>query len=62
MKNNKCYGSTKVGTRGQIVLPIELRKKLNIKKGELLFVVENNSCIKIMRSDIVDKMLDSVGE
>ena len=58
--SNKCYGSTKVGARGQIVLPIELREKLDIRKGELLFVVENNACIRIMRSDVLNKLLEGV--
>ena len=33
------FGSTTVGERGQIVLPIELRKKLQIKAGDKLIVV-----------------------
>ena len=60
-KENKIYyGSTKVGSRGQVVLPIELRKKLKIKEGELLFVCEDGNCIKIMKSEILKKALKRV--
>ncbi|KXA89080.1 hypothetical protein AKJ57_05865 [candidate division MSBL1 archaeon SCGC-AAA259A05] len=35
----KFYGSTTVGSRGQIVIPSELREELDIDSGEkLLFV------------------------
>jgi AbrB family looped-hinge helix DNA binding protein len=33
------FGSTTVGERGQIVLPIELRKKMQINAGDKLIVV-----------------------
>lgn len=34
----KAYGSVTVGERGQIVIPVELRKTLNIKSGDQLMV------------------------
>ena len=35
----KFFGSTTVGERGQIVLPVELRKKLKISPGDKLLVL-----------------------
>lgn len=35
----KIYGTVTVGTKGQIVLPNELRKRLNIEPGDQFFVV-----------------------
>ena len=35
----KFFGSTTVGERGQIVLPVNLRKKLGIKAGDKLLVL-----------------------
>ena len=58
MNKKKCYGSTKVGSRGQIVIPIELREKLDIKEGEILFVVENNNTIEIVKAEVVQKALN----
>lgn len=33
------YGTTTIGEKGQVVIPIEARKALNIKKGEKLLVL-----------------------
>jgi len=37
----KTYGSVNIGERGQMVIPAELRKKLNIKSGDALMVFAN---------------------
>ncbi|MFH0771041.1 MAG: AbrB/MazE/SpoVT family DNA-binding domain-containing protein [Candidatus Omnitrophota bacterium] len=34
----KVYGAVTVGERGQLVIPAELRKALNIKSGDQLMV------------------------
>ncbi len=34
----KAYGAVSVGAKGQIVIPSELRKELNIKAGEQLMI------------------------
>ncbi len=64
MKNQKkedsCLRTVKVGSRGQIVLPVEVRKKLDIKEGETLFVLEDNSRVEIIKSEKVKKALDGV--
>ena len=39
VRHFKFFGSTTVGERGQIVLPVELRKKLNINQGDKLLVL-----------------------
>jgi AbrB family looped-hinge helix DNA binding protein len=57
-----CCGAVKVGERGQIVLPVEIRKKFNIKSGEQLFIVENGNHIKLMKSNVVSKLLDEIGD
>ncbi len=58
MNNKKCYGSTKVGSRGQIVIPLEIRKKLNIKEGEILFVIENENGIEIVKAQVIEEALN----
>ena len=57
-KEDLLYGSCKVGSRGQIVIPLELRKKLDIKEGEVLFVIEDGNNIKIMKNHVIRKILD----
>lgn len=58
MNNRKCYGSTKVGSRGQIVIPLKIREKFNIKEGEILFVIENDKSIEIVKAEVVEKALN----
>ena len=64
MKPLKFYGSTTVGERGQIVLPISLRRDLDIKKGDTLIVIGNNHVKNIMlfNEDTMDKYLDFISE
>ena len=38
----KTFGVTSVGERGQIVIPGEIREKMNLKKGEKPFVFARN--------------------
>ena len=38
MFDKEFYGSTTIGERGQVVIPIEARKALGIEKGEKLLV------------------------
>ena len=35
----RIYGTVKVGDRGQVVIPSDARKELDIKPGELLLVM-----------------------
>jgi len=59
-KDKIICGSVKVGSRGQVVIPLEVRKKFDIKEGEILFVVENGSRIELVKSNILKKALDNV--
>ena len=56
----KCYGSCTVGDRGQIVLPVDARKRFNIKPGDKLIVVsadnENFEKVVLLKSDSMAKM------
>lgn len=37
-EDHKFYGTTSIGKRGQMVVPIEARRSLNVKEGEKLLV------------------------
>jgi AbrB family looped-hinge helix DNA binding protein len=42
IKNKKCghfHGMTTMGEKGQVVVPAEARKKMNLEKGEKLLVL-----------------------
>ena len=48
MKEMKFYGSTTIGERGQIVLPVKLRDDFKIQKGDKLLVIGNATAYRII--------------
>ena len=55
----KVYGAVTVGDRGQLVIPAELRKALNIKSGDQLMVFANfdKRVISLMHSKDFSRFL-----
>jgi AbrB family looped-hinge helix DNA binding protein len=54
----KIRGKTTVGQRGQIVIPLELRRELHLKVGEQMFVfTRDNGTIVFMRAADMDQAL-----
>ena len=62
-KDIKFYGSVTVGERGQIALPVELRKKQGIKQGDKLLVLgrdeKDTAGVFLMKGDMLSKMMES---
>jgi len=57
----KCYGSATVGERGQVVLPVEIRKLFGIKPGDKLIVMgvdKGFQSVSLMKSEAVTKMFE----
>ena len=53
----------RIQEKGQVTLPIKTRKKLGLKKGDLVAVVETNEGILITPQQIVaSSTLDQIGE
>ncbi len=55
------HGSTTVGERGQISLPISIRRKYNIKAGDKLLILGKGEddlwCILLLKGEILSKLL-----
>jgi AbrB family looped-hinge helix DNA binding protein len=53
------FGSTTVGERGQIVIPIEARKRLGIDLGDKLMVFgrPHGGGLVLMKAEIVSKIV-----
>jgi AbrB family looped-hinge helix DNA binding protein len=52
------YGITSVGERGQVVIPAEIRTKMDLKKGEkLLIFSRGKNFIGVLRADEMGKHL-----
>lgn len=58
IKQNKLYGTTTVGSRGQIVIPAKARSELDIKPGDQLMVVTKMG--KVLSMIKVDKIADII--
>jgi AbrB family looped-hinge helix DNA binding protein len=53
----------RVQEKGQVTLPSELRRRLGLKKGDLVAVVETEDGILITPQEVVtSKALDRIGE
>jgi antitoxin PrlF len=49
--------------KGQVTIPLEIRKKLGLKKGDLVTFVETESGVLIKPAEIiVSEALDEIGE
>ncbi len=61
----KLFGATTVGQRGQIVLPVDLRKERDIKPGDKLLVMsrqESGVPILLIDADSMAGMLTEAEE
>lgn len=53
----------RVQEKGQVTLPAEIRRKLRIKKGDLVAVIETPEGVLIVPQEVVaSKALDRIGE
>ena len=60
--NSRLYGTVKVGDRGQVVIPAEARKELDIKPGDLLFVMSgrNRRGIAMVKADAMKELAQKI--
>ena len=71
MKNNemvgrfKCYGSTMVGPRGQMVIPVNARKELGIESGDTLLAFTASSGhpgLILIKADTLEEMMNMMSD
>jgi len=64
IRKHQFYGTASVGERGQIVLPVELRKAFDIKKGDKLLVIGHTHAMNIVlfKADAIDEYLEAMTE
>lgn len=62
-KNNHLGigGITKLGERGQVVIPAEIRKNMNLENGDQLLVFcKHNHFIGLIKAENLDNMLTDI--
>lgn len=56
------FGVVKVSSKGQIIIPVDLRNDLGIKDGDQLYILKNkNNDILLVSLDRMEKILSSYG-
>jgi len=61
MNKNKYVGICKVGEKGQIVIPKEIRNMFNINPGDSVIVLcDKNKGIAILKADEIESLTDKV--
>ncbi|MCK9273145.1 AbrB/MazE/SpoVT family DNA-binding domain-containing protein [Candidatus Gracilibacteria bacterium] len=63
--NKKCgvkmHTTVTVGTKGQVVIPQEVREMLNIKPGDTLMVVtKHGKAVGMVKLDNVDELMEYI--
>lgn len=58
---NKYIGISKVGEKGQIVIPKEAREMFGIKPGDSLVILcDKKNGIAILKSDVIESNIDDI--
>ncbi|MFH1112236.1 MAG: AbrB/MazE/SpoVT family DNA-binding domain-containing protein [Patescibacteria group bacterium] len=56
-----CLGTTKIGERGQIVIPAEVRRALKLNSGDKLFTfVTHGKVLTMIKTDAIDRFLSDI--
>ena len=60
----RCLGSTIVGPRGQVVIPVNARKELGIDTGDtlLVFLGHGRRGLALLKADAIEQMLSIMSE
>ncbi|MBP3255609.1 MAG: AbrB/MazE/SpoVT family DNA-binding domain-containing protein [Clostridia bacterium] len=61
MEKDKYVGISKVGEKGQIVIPKEARDMFNIKSGDSIIVLcDKERGIALVKADIIEDLTDKI--
>lgn len=61
MDKNKSVGICKVGEKGQIVIPKEIRDMFNICSGDcVVLLADKDRGIAILKSDAIEDLTDKI--
>lgn len=61
---SRCFGSTTVGPRGQLVIPASARKELGLNPGTTLLVFNSfhGRGLVLLRADSLEEMVNMMSE
>ena len=56
------FGAALLGERGQVVIPSEIRKRLNLKKGDTFMVMLNNHAIVLLPKKMMQQFVKMMSD
>ena len=61
MEKNKYVGVCKVGEKGQIVIPKEIRSMFDINPGDSVIVLcDKEKGIALLKADVIENLTDKI--
>ena len=60
----RCFGSTTIGPRGQVVIPVSARKELGLESGDTMLVFSgfHGHGVMLLKADAIESMLSKATE
>ena len=60
-KDDKFYGTTTIGAKGQVVIPVEARKELGLNPGDQLVVMGKfGKVLGLMKTEAMSDFIDTI--
>lgn len=62
MKDQIVYGVATLTDKGQISIPVNIRRELNLERGDKLFIMKrkDGSGFTFVRLELMDKLMDKI--
>ena len=60
--NQKYWGNSTVGEKGQIVIPVNARKDFGLTSGDQVVVFGNKKIMHVVKADQLDVVFDTITE
>lgn len=62
MDHFKFYGSARIGSKGQVVIPAEAREELAIKEGDNVVIMKApfHDGVMVLRSEVFEKHMEEM--
>ncbi len=62
MNDFKFYGSAIVGTKGQVVIPVEARQELNFKEGDKVVIMKSpmHEGLMMLKAEVFENHLSEM--
>lgn len=63
MKDQMVYGLVTITYKGQISIPVNIRRELKLDSGDKLFIIKrkDKAGFVFMKLDMIDKLMNKIG-